>query len=504
MASRARPTYDELVAAERAVRALLAAGAEAELRAIPGVVHVSVGLKERANVVTDERCIRVYVREKRPLDTVPPAERIPTAVGGVPTDVNIVRPGRFTTDFGRYRPVKGGILISNRILFANDKGTEVVIQAGTFGCVATRTSDRAPVLLTNWHVLSAGGGEKGNRVYQPPPQFFDQVPLADAPVRPHDKHDAIAKIAKFAISEKVDGAIARLDVSSCCRCCGIDFRNEIAGLSENGSPPSDKILGMRQATWDQTVYMVGAASGRQQGRVVDPTGPDLTIKTHTFKQQIYITSDDLFAFSTEGDSGAAIIDEDGFIVGLLFAANDLPGQDGRSVANHIADVCAELGITINLTPGTTPTAGAQLLPRPETWGGIEAYDAARARLLGDAAGAWLWELGETHYEEIVQLVTTHRAVKLAWHRAGGPALFAQGMETLRDGGETLPVPADGTTLESALARIGAALHAHGSAALRDAIDAHREGLLAAVRDSATLDEVLGKIAMGRARDAGVT
>ena len=61
----------------------------------------------------------------------------------------------------------------------------------------------------------------------------------------------------------------------------------------------------------------------------------------------------------------------------------------------------------------------------------EAYAAARERVvahpmaqhvLEHPAGAWLFALGEAHREEVVRLVTTHRPVSVAWHRAGGPCV----------------------------------------------------------------------------------
>ena len=100
---------------------------------------------------------------------------------------------------------------------------------------------------------------------------------------------------------------------------------------------------------------------------------------------------------------------------------------------------------------------------------------------------------EEHREEIVHLVTGHRPVTVAWHRAGGPAFFAAGVNTLRAGGDTLPSLADGTSLDLALARVGDALVAHGSPALRAAIEAHRVAILDAVRGSITLGEVLDKL-----------
>ena len=58
-------TDEQLKAENKAIRDMLAAGAEERLRSIPGVVHVSVGLKEKDGKVTDQLCVRIYVKEKK-------------------------------------------------------------------------------------------------------------------------------------------------------------------------------------------------------------------------------------------------------------------------------------------------------------------------------------------------------------------------------------------------------------------------------------------------------
>jgi len=493
---------DELIAMEAEMRTLLASGAEAKLRSIPGVTHVSVGVKERGHRATDTMGIRVYVQEKRPLDQLPPQERIPNEIGGVPTDVIVSRTFRHTFDFTRYRPVRGGASITNRIIGVNKDHTDTVMRFGTFGCTATLTSDGSPLLLGNYHVLMANGAKKGDNVYQPGPALWDPVPVADAPVRPHDDTDMIAKIVKGVLGPRVDAAVARLDVSSCCHCCGIEYRDEIIGLSEDGMPPSDKILGLRAAVSSTRVYKSGAMTGRTSGTVMDTKGDPIKLTFDgvetTFIEQIYIASDDgLFTFSSEGDSGSAIIDEDGYIVGLLFASTDDPPPEFRAAANHIEDVQSALGITINLTKHTTPSSGARVAPPrstyPEIRGGREIYARARAQMLSDPAGAWLWALAEEHREEIVRLVTTHRPVTVAWRRAGGPAFFAAGLSTIREGGSELPGAVNGLSLEAALDRVGQSLAAHGSPELRAAIQEHRSAILHAVRDSTSLEDVLAKL-----------
>jgi hypothetical protein len=495
------PSYDELVAAEQAIRDVLARGAEAELRASPGVVHVSVGLKERAGQVTPQHAIRVYVREKRPVDQVPPSERIPPEIDGIPTDVNVVGNYGFTADNTRYRPILGGIQVSNRIIDVNDAMTGTQVHVGTLGCIATLDSDRSPVLLSNWHVLMANTAAVGDRVYQPAPTSIPSVDLADLPLRPTDDTDAVGKIATSSITAKVDGAVARIDVSSCCRCCGIDYRNEVNGLSVGGHPPSNAIVGQRPAVAGMTVHKIGMQTGRTVGHVVDPNLPsfDVTLRghTYTFTGQIEIASDDPAArFSRHGDSGAVVIDGDGYIVGLLFGSNGEDPPDGRSVANHIADVCSELGISINFTP-SSHTAGVRI-PVPSgvpvaPGAGEERYRAGREWLLRDPAGARLLRLAEEHRIEILELINRRRRVTVAWHRAHGPAFLATALNTLRAGGDTLPTSVEGLPLEVALEQMGGVLAANGSAALRDAIDAHGPVLLEAVRGSTTLGEVLDKL-----------
>ena len=51
--------YEELVAANEAIRRVLANGAEERLRKLPGVLYVSVGLKAQGREITNDLCIRV-------------------------------------------------------------------------------------------------------------------------------------------------------------------------------------------------------------------------------------------------------------------------------------------------------------------------------------------------------------------------------------------------------------------------------------------------------------
>lgn len=496
--------YEEIVAANAAVRKILDSGVEARLRQIPGVTHVSVGVKVQGNEVTGELCIRVCVREKRPETELSATERIPTIIEGVPTDVT----GPIAPLELAGKVVRGGTVITNRILGIGPQNLPEV-EDGTFGFTATRNSDGKTVLVSNYHVLMSMGGKKGDSVYQPSITNAEMlmIPRAWLPYRSHKKDDEIGVVVDGTMDDAlgVDVAIAKLDVSSCCRCCGLDFRDEIVGLSKNGVPPSNQIHGRRAALPNSTVFKVGMATDRTEGTVItDLSQPLPTIQFEgidkNFTQQIQIahvdTSED---FSSHGDSGSAIIDQGGYIVGLLFAFSKDQNTGIRyTFANHIAKVMQAMNITPNFKGGGT-TAGIHsearrvTFPMPLSESGAELYASTRARIEADPAGRWLWALAEEHREEIVTLVTTHRRVSVVWHRVGGPAIFANALNTLRASDqETLPAPPTGT-LEEAMARVGTALATHGSAALRAALARHRGALLAAARGSRTLTDFLDRL-----------
>jgi len=269
-------TNEQLNAENETIRGMLAAGAERKLLAIPNVLHVSVGLKETRGRISDQLCVRVYVKQKKGPEAVPAAELIPAQINGVPTDVHTVGVFEFSEDNTKYRPIKGGIAITNRIADLGDNG-KVQIGRGTLGCIAIDTTDNAPVILSNWHVLYGTVGRNGDKVYQPSPTSVPAADLADLPLRPKDDIDKIAVLRRKEISAAVDGAIAAIDVSSCCHCCGIHYSNEINGLSVGNRPPRNTIVGDERAVSGMAVFKVGKVTGRTEGVVVDDNYPTFSI-----------------------------------------------------------------------------------------------------------------------------------------------------------------------------------------------------------------------------------
>lgn len=336
------------------IQHMLKSGVEELLLRIPGVHHVSIGLKETKGQITDTLCIRVYVLEKKDNSQLPAQEVLPSEINGIPTDVNVIPSFNACTDEKTYRPLKGGIQITNRIVVQDPVSFGNEIAHGTLGCMALDNESGKVVLLSNWHVLMANNAKVGDRIYQPAPARIPDLSLSALPYYPTDNVNAVATIVKGIINEKVDAAIAVIDYP---RINGnAQFVNEINGLSVNGMPAKNVIVGQTTAIAGQTVFKVGEVSGRTEGRIVDINYPTTTFPiegtARTFRGQIAIQSVDPSAhFSEKGDSGSVIIDKHNNIVGLLFASNG-NAKPQITLANHIADVTDALNISINFSSQT--------------------------------------------------------------------------------------------------------------------------------------------------------
>jgi hypothetical protein len=502
-------TTDQLRAENKAIQERLTAGAEARLRAIPGVVHVSVGLKQKAGHATDQLCIRVYVCDKRDAREIPATELIPAEIEGIASDVNMVGTFQFQTDNTRYRPILGGIQITNRIIGAGAPGASPQIVRGTLGCVALDNTDKAELLLSNWHVLTANGGNNGDKVFQPAPAWLPSLTPAQLPFRPSDDTDKVAVVRRGVISEKVDAAIATIDVSSCSHCCGIHYSNELPGLSVAGQPPGKTIVGDEAAVAGMPVFKIGQATLRTEGRVLDVNYPAFTIAlggtNYTFNGQIAIQNvNPAVQFSDVGDSGAAVVNNNNKIVGLLFAGGRNVGATGGgaaqpfvSIANHIADVLSALNISIPYSSQVTVTAGTPFADAPRPAGETmipTPYRAMHGRLQAHEGTLLVLALGRGHSDEVMRLINRCRPVTVAWHRSQGPGWLATLMSAVREGRSTLPARVKGVALHEALARMRAVLGEHGSATLQETLRrAEAQAIIDASRNCADLDAMIERI-----------
>ena len=315
----------------------------------PNVVACGVGYKETDGVITDEPAVIVSVERKVPAAQLAPQHMVPRMLEEVKTDV--VEVGKIKawqpiplTGSGprdRWRPAPGGISIGH-----------VDVTAGTLGCLVTRGGGL--FILSNNHVLAdINRARSGDPIIQPSrydggtpadeiarltdfiPLHFGtaetECPLASATeqalnwtARAVGSGHRVQSYRLAPAENRVDAAIARP--------LSADLVER--QILEIGLPQ-----GVREATLGTRVQKSGRTTGHTWGtiRQIDVTvGVDYEGRTATFTDQLMAG-----AMSSGGDSGSVILDEEGYVVGLLFAGSDL-----TTVITPIQLVLDALGVEI--------------------------------------------------------------------------------------------------------------------------------------------------------------
>lgn len=277
-----------------------------------------VALRTKGNVRTRELVLKVYVTKKRPLEDVehpiPRTIRIPGVRGRVPIDVEEIGEVRLhAPQLGWQRPASPGYSVG-------PAGTG----AGTFGCLVRRYSEPESLfMLSSCHVLTGDGAlDVGAPIAQPAPMDGSG---ARNPIATLDSYVPIAYQAD-GYPNRVDAAIARITDASA-------VVPALAGLDAPRGVNTAVRAGMR-------VRLSGRSSGVTTGVVrdadfrivVDYPLPGGGTTPVGFSDQVLCDQ-----FAREGDSGAAVIDADGNIVGLHCL-----GSRTVSVFNKIENVLSEL------------------------------------------------------------------------------------------------------------------------------------------------------------------
>ncbi len=291
------------------------------------VVGVGIGRKIVKGRHTARACVRFYVVRKLAKGALSESQLLPPRVGQAATDV--IETGVFHAlpasapdPRSRLRPARPGCSVGFR--FSGPKAN--MVMAGTFGAVASR--EHQLYILSNNHVLA-----DENRLALGSPIF--QPGLLDGG---NPATDRIATLSKFitlktAGLNTVDCAIAEVGRPG-------DVKATVlpkVGKLKSGSPVA--------ATEGLQVEKAGRTTGYTRGRILDVSA---TIKVRydlgvlTFDSQILIVGDGGSSFSAAGDSGSLIVAKGRKRpVGLLFA-----GSPSHTIANHIQDVMAALGVTV--------------------------------------------------------------------------------------------------------------------------------------------------------------
>lgn len=201
---------------------------------------------------------------------------------------------------------------------------------GTLGCFVR---DNAGVLyvLSNCHVLAdEGRSAPGWRIGQP----FGSA------------SDIVATLTRFVplsdlTPNLVDCAIARVDKTPAFKTLNIAIGGDITGWVDIA--PSD--LGLK-------LHKAGRSTGSTAGVVtaveIDGLGVRYDRGLLRFNDQIEVSGGVSSDFSAPGDSGSAVVDDQGRVRGLLFAGGrDSLGED-RTYLNRIGNVLGALGVHLAL------------------------------------------------------------------------------------------------------------------------------------------------------------
>jgi hypothetical protein len=301
----------------------------------------------------DRPCIVVMVSKKVGPGKLSKQDMVPMTLDGDLTDV-IDAGGPFVAqEFDptkKHRPAPPGVSIGHKN-----------ITAGTFGCVVKRGGLR--FILSNNHVLAnSNAAEMGDAIYQPGPvdggtsadriaALADFVPIvfesggggggggqppcniskgfagaANLAAKALKRHSRLRAYNPADLNNEVDCAIAR----------PLDDADITEQIVELGTP-----IGMGEVQGGEEVRKYGRTTRLTQGRVV--TG-NATVQVNyggsnglaRFVSQI-ITSN----MSQGGDSGSAVLDLEGRLVGLLFA-----GSDEYTILNHMSKVFQLLNLQL--------------------------------------------------------------------------------------------------------------------------------------------------------------
>ncbi len=434
----------------------LRAEVEAELKTIPGVEGVGVGFKETNGRLTDEIVFRVYVREKLPTDAVPPEQRIPAEIRGIPTDVLTLSRDQPQDDTEKYRPLKGGIQIGN--------GSGSV---GTLGCLAKRNDEEDWVVVSNHHVLMAGDKSLSDDIDAGQPDYCACCCCGC---------NEIGKVLNAAIGGLVDCAIASINADI----------TKVHEIVEIGA-----VAGSAEAVVGDVVRKRGRTTGLTEGEVIDVNYPTTSTAGHSFTDQLRIAPAAGFErWSNSGDSGSAVVNEDNQVVGIHWG-----GSEGRGTVCKIANVMSAMNIYI---PGTVGEGTESLATVEKNTAASRAPIANRAaweavadRFLYDDRP--LSRLLQRHREEVWRLIQQRRAVTVVWQRRQGPAFVAAFHRTANVPAYRVPETLHGVSFGGLLLSLAAALEEHGSPALQSDLHRHALAWIQRVQDCRTAAELLERL-----------
>ena len=306
------------------------------------VVATGIGYKIAGTTLTTEISIVVSVIQKLPTAQLTAASLVPSAIGGMKTDV--IETGKivaFQDPKQRMRPARPGVSIGH-----------YQITAGTLGCLVKR-GDQVYILSNNHVLANSNKAQLGDAILQPGPYdggtSADQIATLEQfipigfdgstpPPPPPPGCSPLAALLKLfqpqpapptpQINEPgnntVDCAIAK----------PLSPDLVLPDILNIGVP-----LGVGTATLGTQLQKMGRTTGYTTGQI---TQVDVTVSVDyggpiaTYRNQLMAG-----AMSQGGDSGSAVLDMNKRMVGLLFA-----GSSSTTIMNPAQNVLDALQVQL--------------------------------------------------------------------------------------------------------------------------------------------------------------
>jgi hypothetical protein len=447
------------------------------LLALPGVHAVGVGAKQVGGRRTEEVAIAVFVERKRPLSEVPENERIPQEIEGVKTDV-IEMPvpqtiqvagepfGTKREDTGKYRPLRGGTQCER-----DGRGK------GTLGCMFTVPSDPKTVLAaTCHHVIYDQCSDKPNK---------EEIGQAEGATSSCGCCTQIIGTVLIAVcNSEVDAALIKLNA-------GEEWLAEVQEIGPIGAthfvetaeanPPNTYPVQKRGRTTRRTGGVISHTG--TSGMINNPVGG--LHRKYSNGMLIEPNPDPAHPgvgvnFARGGDSGAAVQNESGYIVGILFGATGATATtNGTGLAFPIKDLIdtiaekvpvaerLEIRVATAESAGQVHTVPAAMTANEQEPAPITAAEALRLEqeLRTTEQGSWYADLYHRHGRELSHLVHSNRRVTVAWHRGGAAELMQWLIRAFSRPETRIPQEIQGRPIRACLEDLAAAIKRCASASL---------------------------------------
>ena len=462
---------------------------EAELLALPGVYAVGLGPKNRGGEwISQEPAIIVFTTHKT--EDIPPEQRIPKEIEGIPTDVEerqqsslaaCPAPGSPDFDKSEHDRLEGGIRIEAKDVI-NQSGVVTTYQAaGTGGCLALigtgPEAQRTVVLLTCYHVVVNVCS-------------FIRTDAGQSVGHPTHYHCSYCSACCTNLIGRTLHIDQGLDIAAIAIDKGQKWVAEIAGAHDNGNGTFSNVVvkGAERLTSLPTPIHVrkrGMKTGLREGTLraigltvpITDCGPMSALTIHDAMAIDSIGTD---WFACKGDSGSAVLTDDDKVVGIISRGQAMTAHaiSIDAIINHFAS--PGVGLTLEIAKATAlnqvNTAPEPVgVPAPQEMSAVAIggfgtvppafvvrLEEVRDELTATDKGREYAAAVERHAHEARQLVNTNKRCATVWHRSGGPAIVQAALAAVQNDQARLPETIGDKPFRECVRRIAAIFTRYGS------------------------------------------